>query len=237
MECEPPDDGEEDDDEDEDVGEGEGAEQKPKTNKDEGYLKDLRDCEQHQIDKYDNTILKLTAGAIGISVVFLKSLISAHVLLLKFCLVTAWVSWLLGLALSLAAFYCSHVSMRVAQRRYHDGEREEANLAHWTGSAAKWGTLLAGITFIFGLIFMVIFVTNNLSNESTKGSSPTNFNNPQTLVINGNVYSNFWIVIASPGSSSLPTTSTATTAVVPSPTSTAPGTATPAPPAAHSRTP
>jgi uncharacterized iron-regulated membrane protein len=141
---------------------------------DREYLKCLSESEFQAIDQFDKTVLTLTGGAFGVSFAFLKDIVKPEVVVSKGCLVSAWAFWCLALTGSLAAFYCSHLAMRRAQRRYREGERDEAELTGLFGQAVLWLNPITGGLFIVGLFCMSVFVASNLNGSSKPGQVADN---------------------------------------------------------------
>lgn len=138
---------------------------------DEEYLKLLQESENHAIDQYDKTLLTLTAGSFGVALAFLKDIVKSDVVQSKGWLICAWIGWGAALSLSLIAFYLSHRAMRHAQNQYRDGVRN--NLGGCYDCLVRTINPIAGLSFLFGLISMLVFVTNNLGYETTVSNQST----------------------------------------------------------------
>jgi hypothetical protein len=132
---------------------------------DEEYLKKLQECENHAIDQYDKTLLTLAAGAFGVAIAFLKDIVKSDTVHSKDWLICAWIGWGGALSLSLTAFYLSHKAMGHAQKQYRDGVRD--NLGGCYDLIVRKINPIAGLSFLFGLLSMLVFVTNNLGYENT----------------------------------------------------------------------
>jgi hypothetical protein len=137
----------------------------------EAYLKSLQEGENHAIDQYDKTLLTLAAGAFGVAFAFLKEIVKADNTHAKSWLICAWIGWGGALSLSLIAFYLSHKAMGHAQKQYRAGMKE--NLGGCYDCLVKIINPIAGISFLFGLICMLVFVTQNLVYENATSNKPT----------------------------------------------------------------
>ena len=137
---------------------------------DETYLKSLQECENHAIDQYDKTLLTLAAGSFGVAFAFLKDIVKADNTHAKSWLICAWIGWGGALSMSLIAFYLSHKAMGHAQKQYRAGMRE--NLGGCYDCLVKIINPIAGISFLFGLICMLVFVTQNLVYENAASNKP-----------------------------------------------------------------
>jgi hypothetical protein len=184
---------EEEDDEDE-KGKASDSTESKITDADSKYLETLSECEQQAIDEFDKALLKLSAGAFGISFVFLKEITKSETITCKTVLELAWLFWGLTLGFSLLGFFASHQANRNAQVVYmrylkstSPGRRRKTinykKLRGKWGITVEWLNPLGGICFILGLICMSFFVTNNLSHDphpSSRASSPTTNTTPAT---------------------------------------------------------
>jgi len=143
------------------------------------YLDCLKENESQAIDQFDKTILALVSGAFIVSFAFLKDIVKPEVVTHKGWLVLAWTCWCITLTCNLMAFYFSHLAHRNAQRRFHDGVRDEKVLRGKLGAAVVWLNPSAGVMFMIGLISMSVFVTINLNYEqATNSRSSTATNAP-----------------------------------------------------------
>jgi hypothetical protein len=148
-------------------------------NPDAEYLNCLKENENQAIDLFDKTILALVSGAFAVSFAFLKDIVKPEVVGHKGWIILAWTCWCVTLTCNLSSFYCSHLAMRNAQRKFREGIRDEKLLSGRFGTAVEWLNPSAGVVFMIGLISMAVFVTKNLNYEpAAKSRSSTSTNAP-----------------------------------------------------------
>lgn len=119
----------------------------------------LQSTAQRAWDSYDNALLILSGGAIGLSVAVLKDVIGNKPIIALCLLILAWLSWILSLAALLLSHFCG------AKANQYAVSQLDTNTEATGGS---WNTITgicnptSGILFLFGVIFFVLFVTLNL---------------------------------------------------------------------------
>ncbi|MEI7731132.1 MAG: hypothetical protein WCO56_16260 [Verrucomicrobiota bacterium] len=150
------------------------APEQSENNASDSYLNLLRENEYHAIDQFDKTVLTLAGGAFALSFAFLKDIIRTEQIQFSCCLICAWIFWVISLASTLSSFYFAHLAMRNAQRLWQKGIKSEKKLRGNYGKAIPILNLVSGIAFLFGLISMTVFVTNNLSHEQKSLPASTN---------------------------------------------------------------
>ena len=126
------------------------------------YRRVLEDSERHQQDAYDNTVLMLSGGALGISFVFLKDVIAGRPIQNPALLLAAWTCWALSAALVLAGFYVGVMSHRRAIESLEKGKAySETPGGRWAKTASALNPT-AGLLFFLGVAAMMAFVFRNL---------------------------------------------------------------------------
>jgi hypothetical protein len=132
------------------------------------YRAFLMNAAQKESAAYDQAVMTLSGGALGISITFIHDIAPAP---------KAGTIWLLGiawcfLALSIAAILISKLTsqwaLRKAIRQVDDGtigqQRPGARFSAWTASL----NVAAGMAFLLGVIFLACFtVTNVISSGAT----------------------------------------------------------------------
>lgn len=81
------------------------------------YRKHLAQLEAQSQDAYDKAVITLSAGALGVSLAFLRDIVGpagTHDLSLA---LVAWISWTVSLASVLWSFYSSRAALRWTIRR------------------------------------------------------------------------------------------------------------------------
>lgn len=132
------------------------------------YRQWLIAAEQKSQEDFDKTILSLSGGALGISLVFLKDVIAPHPILQPCLLLSAWLAWAFSTFSVLTSYYLSHLALRRAISQVDDGTIYKhppgGALALWTAILNAAGAVL----FLVGVCFITAFAVSNLS---TKGAT------------------------------------------------------------------
>lgn len=145
------------------------------------YRSLLITAEQKSQEDYDKTLVSLSGGALGLSLLFIENVIGDSNPVSPGFLVGAWVLWVLSLAAVVLSYFCSGVALRKSI--------EQCDKNDYTGGvggkAAKATLFLnaaSGILFILGVVSIIIFCSKNIgvkemSNNNgntggTKGYTP-----------------------------------------------------------------
>ena len=139
----------------------------------EPYLASLEKYRDHCInavqkaqDSYDKTIVSLSAGGLGVSLVYLKDVVGVHPIVDPGFLWGAWVSWCISIISVLLSFYFSQKSLILAIQQVDSGA---IHLENPGGKFAKVTSALnavAGSGFLLGVLWLLIFVFKNLGEIS-----------------------------------------------------------------------
>lgn len=131
-----------------------------------GERRALVQAEIQQASAFDKAILTLAAGALGLSLTFIREIAPNydHRTVVWLCL--AWGGFIASLLATLASFQLSQVALR-RQRDLLDAQYrgdELANQTRLTGLAKhvnrlNWGSLVA---FILGTVLLAVFAAINL---------------------------------------------------------------------------
>lgn len=127
--------------------------------------KALIDAEREGARLFDKAILTLTAGAFGLSLAFIKQIVTVIKCGTLLWLIIGWAGFSLSLLSTLTSFLTSQSACRrqlkILESVYRDKSesREEKNRpANWT----SWLNISSIAFFILGMIFLTIFVIKNL---------------------------------------------------------------------------
>lgn len=128
------------------------------------HRKDLEKGYDHAQDEYDKTVLSLSAGALGVSFVFLKDVIGGKAIANPELLVAAWMAWAFSSLLVLISFYSSGQAMLKAIRQMDAGA--VATLpGGWITRFTRALNIASGILFFTGLMLITRFVSLNLTSR------------------------------------------------------------------------
>jgi hypothetical protein len=127
------------------------------------YRQSLLAAEQAMQGEYDKGVLTLSAGALGISLVFLKDVVGTRPLVHSWCLLAAWIVWSLSIAFVLSSYFTITKALR---RAVMDTDLKDiyVTLAQscWA-TATKVVNAAGGICFFIGIVLLVTFVSFNLT--------------------------------------------------------------------------
>ena len=138
------------------------------------YRKQIQVAEQKSQEDFDKTVLSLSAGALGISFVFLKDVIGPNPVLLPRMLFAAWVFWGLSSFSVLASYFLSHIALRHTIKQIDNdtlhkevpGGPFRKPLVYLNGAGA--------VFFVVGIIAITAFANANLkTKEVPDGNSKT----------------------------------------------------------------
>jgi len=126
------------------------------------YRMFLLEADRKTQEDYDKAILSLAAGALGISIAFVKDIIGDVPATRPDLLAVAWAAWASSIACALVSLYSARFAIRKAISQV-DGtgpshERVGGRASLLTSSL----NALAGALFLAGVVFMSVFAINNL---------------------------------------------------------------------------
>jgi hypothetical protein len=111
--------------------------------------------------EYDKLVVTLSGGALGVSFTFLKDVAKKHSLLHTEYLFSSWVCWGLSVACILASLYTGILSLRRAVNQVDSGTIYMQRPGGLFALLTLMLNPIAGFLFIFGLVFIIIFVYMN----------------------------------------------------------------------------
>jgi hypothetical protein len=123
-------------------------------------------AERDTAKQFDKAILTLSAGALALSITFIKQIASQPKQNSIYWLIAAWSFFCLSLLSTLISFLTSQAACR-NQREILDGDiakKDDSELVH-KNKASSWTNTLnyfSIITFILGVVSLIIFSAINL---------------------------------------------------------------------------
>ena len=127
----------------------------------------LIEAEKEAQGSWDRTLLTLAAGAIGISVAFLRDLAGPGTVETPWALISAWVLWTLTLICVLTSFFTSRNALRYAISETdaalsgRPNDLPDRPGGSWT-LVTEWLNRIGGVLFIAGIMLLFVFATTNL---------------------------------------------------------------------------
>jgi hypothetical protein len=134
-------------------------EEKEKDNdKPTSYRDLLQKLEQDSQSSYDKTVLTLSGGALGVSFAFVKDIIGDSPVKFSVALTIAWIMWVFSVACVLFSFLFSQQALKRAVDQIDDGKTPD----NFFNKVTACLNIASGILFLFGVISIIVFVTNNV---------------------------------------------------------------------------
>ena len=129
--------------------------------KKEEYLKHIRDAGERSQAEFDKTLISLSGGALGISLIFITDIVNLgeanDVALLKW----SWILWASSLIITLFSFYTSVKSTR---KMINDlsSENTPVKMSNFWMVLTQILNILSPGAFICGVILFMCFVSTNI---------------------------------------------------------------------------
>ena len=139
------------------------------------YRKHLITAEQKSQEDFDKTVLSLSAGALGISFVFLKDVIGPNQILKPDLLFGAWIAWGMSNLCVLFSYYLSQQALRKAIQQTDSNVINNEKPGGWYSVATAILNPSGAILFFVGVCSITLFANANLKNKETPiGSTQSN---------------------------------------------------------------
>lgn len=127
--------------------------------------RELNEAEAEQIRSFDKSILTLSAGALGLSLTFIKDVVPKFGPCTSWSLYVGWACFVVSLLLTLSSFQISALAIR-RQRAILDADQIGTDVgqrfgnlpARWT-NGLNWASLYI---FVFGAAMLTLFVALNV---------------------------------------------------------------------------
>ena len=129
------------------------------------YRNGLIAAEQKSQDDYDKTIVSLSGGALGISLLFIKDIIGKSEPVLVWAVVTAWGLWAASIASVVISYFLSRMALRKAIMQVDNNDFSEG-VGGCAAVATQIFNAISGILFIVGIVFLIVFSSNNIGSKA-----------------------------------------------------------------------
>ena len=128
---------------------------------------DLFSRQMSNSGRYDDAILKLSAGILGVSLAFIKDVIplwkASHIVALEL----SWIFFSLSIITTLSSFMVSQSGIKkqldYAEKYYLKYLDEYLTKKNWQAIATDYINMASGFLFVLGVVATVYFVTTNLN--------------------------------------------------------------------------
>ena len=141
---------------------------------DNWYRRHLAESQAAAHDAYDQALLKLSGGALGLSLALVRGFAAddmRYLIAIQF----AWVFWVLSLICVVASFYFGARSAATQARQYDADEQVDGGVdARW----ASWCNKGSGGCFAFGVLLAGFFMIFNLDGGSMSRDTDRNQQRP-----------------------------------------------------------
>ena len=141
---------------------------------DNWYRRHLAESQAAAHDAYDQALLKLSGGALGLSLALVRGFAAddmRYLIAIQF----AWVFWVLSLICVVASFYFGARSAATQARQYDADEQVDGGVdARW----ASWCNKGSGGCFAFGVLLAGFFMISNLDGGSMPRDTDRNQQRP-----------------------------------------------------------
>ena len=130
----------------------------------EEYRNGLITAEQKSQDNYDKTIVSLSGGALGISLIFIKDIIGTSSPVLTWTVIAAWSFWAASLMSVVISHFLSRMALRKAILQADKGDFTEG-VGGCAAKATQIFNAISGILFVIGIVLFIIFSANNIGSK------------------------------------------------------------------------
>lgn len=131
---------------------------------------------QKSTDSYDQSLLTLSSGGLGISIAFIKDLVPLHNAIWLRLLYVSWALFLLTILFTVASFLFSvraqNQHLQFLWKFYVEGDDTYRDKQSWYSKSLRWCTILAGIFFLGAFVCTSVFAIKNIARYSEM-SEPT----------------------------------------------------------------
>lgn len=126
------------------------------------YRQRLITLEQKSAESFDKTVIALSGSALGLSLTFTQEIVDLSQAVQTDLLLVAWGSWTISLVCVLLSYWLSAKAMRKAIKQLDAGKLGQERPGGFWDWAAGSLTFLGGLSFILGVVSMILFVQFNL---------------------------------------------------------------------------
>jgi len=117
---------------------------------------------QKSQDSYDKAVLTLSAGALAISLTFIKDIVGGGEIISKCYLISSWVCWAISTSFMLISFYTSILAQRHAVKKFDEDKLDFQKPGGPFDKCTHVLNIFGGASFLLGTVFFIIFVFINM---------------------------------------------------------------------------
>lgn len=134
----------------------------------EEYRNGLIQAEQKSQDDYDKSIVSLSGGALGLSIIFFKEVLGGKAPVHSEILVYSWVAWASSIATVVLSYFLSRLALRKAIEQT-DNNDFRAGVGGWAAKLTAYTNALSGLLFIVGIGLFISFSAQNIEGKNMSG--------------------------------------------------------------------
>jgi len=136
------------------------------------YYQEINNRSLSNIENYDKAILSLSVGLLGLSITFIKNIVSLNKAEYLWLLQISWLFLVLAIIITVFSFLAGNLAnekhLEFAEDYYiNNDENAFDKKSNWT-TLTEWLNRFSGIFFILGIILTVAFVNVNLDKKGSK---------------------------------------------------------------------
>ncbi len=125
------------------------------------YRNNLIQAEQKSQDSYDKSIISLSGGALGISLIFYKDVIGSNAPIYHELLIWSWGIWAASIATVVVSYFLSRLSLRKAIEQT-DKNDFSGGVGGWAAKWTSFANALSGVLFVSGIGLFITFSSYNI---------------------------------------------------------------------------
>lgn len=115
---------------------------------------------------FDKTVLSLSGGALGVSFAFIDKIVRPGVIIYPKLLFFAWLCWGISMAVILASYLFSHLTLRRAIKQVDQDQIYNKRPGGFFAVITHICNISASVLFFVGVLLVVFFVKYNMKGVS-----------------------------------------------------------------------
>jgi uncharacterized membrane protein YgcG len=120
-------------------------------------------------EKFDNAVLTLSTGALGLSLAFIKDIVPVKMAIYLWVLKTSWCFFGLSIVLTLLSFFVSQFAinkqLEYAEEYYLNKKEEYLKRKNHFAIMTNYINYSSCLLFVAAIVFTVIFVSSNIGGQ------------------------------------------------------------------------
>lgn len=125
------------------------------------YRNNLIQAEQKSQDDYDKSIISLSGGALGISLIFYKEVIGNESPVCSDLLIYSWSAWAASIGVVVISYFFSRLALHKAIEQTDQGDFS-GGVGGWAATVTHYANALSGILFVIGISLFIGFSSQNI---------------------------------------------------------------------------